>query len=268
MEKLTLEHLKNKLPLGMGAAERADFSFQKWGFEEEKKIGELKKQSSRMGPFVSSVLALMLKNLGKHDFSSSAFELPQKLLVLNQMRMMDVLYMYIYLRYDQLDDQVRLDVGCPSCGKVNKDFVASLNGLDVNCLGKDEKVDAIIDYKLRKPFQIGNDLIEVIKVKRTLWDAMEKTTDEISSNSGALMQLIFEHSIAGVNDEVGYVDHEKLLEGMLKIDIERLSKVITKHNGGPMLILEGKCKFCGAPFYKQLDWSYDSFFGSSSLPQD
>lgn len=262
MKKITLNELGTHLPIPMEGKKTNEFSFKTWGLTEEKEIGEIKRKTQYMGPFINEVLSLMLDSCCGEDFSK--MELPQRKLLLHQMPMMNVLYMWIYLRYDQLDEMIRLDVGCPGCGRMNKNFVANLGGLDVECPEDEDK--RIADYKLRKSFKIELEEIEILKISRTPWGAMDNADDETTTNQGKLMELMFRNSIVGTNDEEGYVDFDKISNGLRKRDIEFLSNDIQKHNAGPSLAVEGKCEFCPTKFYRQIDWSYDSFFGSSSLP--
>jgi len=283
MKETTLGEWGNKLPIGIKGKSRRDFTFKSWGLDEEKEISEMKRKSTTMGPFVNQLLSYMIK-----DFCGESFEnkdINEKLITFNQLILSDVLYMYLYLRYDQLDELVRMDVTCNNCGKINKDFTANMEGLDVDVLDvetvkivnpvktdspKQPEAPDNFSYKLRKPFKLGDDKIEVstIKLKRTPWDAMERASDEVTTNQGMLTELIFQNSIVGINDEIGYVDMDKLLKGFRKTDFERMSNAINKYNGGPTLRISDKCRYCSIHFYKQLDWGYDSFFGSSSLPQD
>lgn len=264
MQRVTLKELSNNLPIGLKGREKKNFSFKSWGLNEEKHISEMKRKAGNMGSFVNNVLCYMVQDLAGENFAAKTND--EKMLTINQMKMMDILYVYIYLRYDQLDEHVRMDIGCPTCGKLNKDFVADLSGLDVD-LPEATDLDTC-EYHLKAPVKFGDLDIEMIKIARTPWDAMERANDEVTTNSGKLMELIFKHSIIGVNDVTGHIDVDKLMQNFKKRDLERLSLIITKHNAGPSLNVSDKCKYCRSIFFKQLDWSYDNFFGSSSLPRD
>lgn len=269
MRKTTLEKLGPNLPIPLPPTKdqkfTTDFSFKSWGLSEDKTIGEIKRKAQYMGPFINKVLGLMLHKCGGVDFAAS--DDSKKEYMLNQMPMMNVLYMWIYLRYDQLDEMIRLDVGCPGCGRMNKNFTASLAGLDVDVVEKDDK--EIAEYVLKKTFTLDkkdSEVVKNLKIRRTPWEAMDRADDETTTNQGKITELIFHKSIVGCNDETGYVDFEKVAKKIRKRDIERLSIEIQDHNAGPSLAIEGKCAFCPVTFFRQLDWSYDTFFGNSSLP--
>ena len=151
---------------------------------------------------------------------------------------------------------------------MNKNFVANLGGLDVDV---PEKKDSLIgEYKLRKPFKITDkdaEDVKLLKFCRTPWSAMDTADDEVTTNQGMIMELMFSKSITGTDGEEGYIDIEVINKKIRKRDFEFLSNEMQKHNAGPTLAIEGKCKYCPTKFFRQLDWNYDSFFGSSSLPQ-
>lgn len=265
MKKMTLKELGNKLPIPLEGKDDLSFTFKSWGLAEEKQIGEIKRKIQYMGPLINEVLALMLVKCAGQDIQK--MESYQQIAFLSDMPMMNVLYMWIYLRYDQLDDEIRLNVTCPACNRLNKEIVASLDGLDIDTIETDD--EAIAKYSLKKPFKLEEsdaDPIKVLKLKRTPWSCMDTANDEVTTNQGMIMDLMFRHSIIGWDDEEGYADYDLLNNKIRKRDIERLSRKIQDHNAGPTLALEGKCKFCPSTFYRQLDWSYDHFFGSSSLP--
>lgn len=262
MKKVTLKELGPCLPIPVPGLQNQFFKFKNWGLAEEKKIGEIKRKSNHMGPFVNEVLSMMLEECGGIDFTKK--ETHEKKYEIHKMPMMNILYLWIYLRYDQLDEEIRMNVGCPGCGRVNQNFVANLQGLDIEVPEQDDA--NTIEYKLRKSFEVDGKLISSFKINRTTWGCMDSADDETTTNQGKIMEIMFKNSICGVNDETGYMDVDKILQNVKKIDIEHLSNAIQKHNAGPTLSVEGKCSFCPTTFFKTIDWSYDSFFGSSSLP--
>jgi len=158
-------------------------------------------------------------------------------------------------------------VGCPGCGRMNNNFTASLGGLDIDVPDDDD--DLISKYDLKKPFKIADedaDNVKFIKFTRTPWFAMDTADDEVTTNQGKIMELMFTKSIVGTDAEEGFIDVEVINKKIRKRDFEFLSNSIQKHNAGPSLSIEGKCHYCPTKFFRQLDWSYDVFFGSSSLP--
>ena len=267
MKRTTLGELGNHLPIPLEGNKDTSFTFKSWGLKEEKEINEIKRRTQYTGPFIAEVLVKMLERCAGEDFTK--MEPHTAIYEIYKMPFMDVIYLWIYLRYDQLDPHLRLNITCPRCNRMNENIIASMDGLDVDVIEEGDSPHG--EYELKKQFKLEEDdadVIKVIKLKRTPWACMEKTDDEVTTNQGMIMDVMFRHSIIGWDEEEGYADFDKFNAKLRKIDFERLSNSIEVHNAGPTLAIEGKCKFCPSKFHQAMNWSYDSFFGSSSLPME
>jgi len=259
-----LKDLKNNLPVELPDRETQEFTFKNWTMKEEKQIAKLKTSSGMMGKFVSSVFQLMLNRFCGEDFDAK--DTNEKILTINQLDLPNVMYMWVYLRYEVMGEFVVMDVNCPTCGRLNKQRTFNIESMDIHVK---EKTEPRYDYyTLLKPFDFGGETVEKLKIRVTKWDAMESAKDEVAANEGLMKELIFRNSIIGMNDAEGHIDSASIIENLHKRDIEKLSQKISEHNGGPSLSLEDKCEFCGTDYSKFLNWSYDHFFGQSSLPAD
>lgn len=268
MKTIDLKELKNQLPIGLKNKEGVYFennifSFKSWGLEEEKNISKMKIESKSAGQFINQMLSYMLEKIGDHNFEN--MEEPAKLLMINQMNLVDVLYMYIYLRYDQLGNTISLNIPCGTCGKLMKGFDADMDGLDVT-VREDEDADDW-NYELRKKFDIDNEEVKSLKIRRTPWAALESVKQNEAMGTSELFQIMLKHSMMGKNDEVGYQQLDDIFKKIRKVDFEYLTQFLSDKNGGPSMNVEGNCKFCASPFLFALDWNYQTFFGTSSLPQ-
>lgn len=263
--KTTLGKLKNKLPIEVKSKADQTFTFKSWGMTEEKKLAKLKDKNPSMGRFVSAVLKEMLTTLHGEDFEG--LDEKDKGLILNQLPMGSVLYMYLYLRYDQLGPEINLQFDCPYCDKKIKDFIANIEDMDVDC--KTGNYDDVEIYKLRKPITLdaGNQLVEALKIGIGKWDIME-SADRVNSNDEATMkEHSFRRCIVGVEGVDTQISPDSIIKKLLKIDIEGLHSFISNHNGGPSVQAEIECPVCSAEFSHTIDWRYESFFGIGSLPQ-
>lgn len=258
-----LKDLKNNMPIPMPGKPSQEFSFINWTMKQEKSIANMKKETGMMGKFVSAVICYMLDTLYGEDFKNKTKD--EKIVFINQQDMPNIMYLWVYLRLETLGDEIKLDVICPSCGRNNKDRTFTLNTMDITT--KSINDSRISSYKLIKPFMFNDERIETLDINITKWEAMESAKDEVATNEGLLKELIFKNSIIGVNKSEDFIDIESLIENLHKIDIESLSNAISKHNGGPALTLSDKCVFCGAEYFRFLNWSYDYFFAASSLPE-
>ena len=275
----TVRGLKNFLPIGLEVNEQHgfipkdnSFKFKDWGFEEEEKIAKLKNEESSSGVFATKVLSLMLDELGGLKWDKLG---EIKAVILNQMNLADMLYMYIYLRVESLGSEFAFsNLVCPFCNYTHEEYVVDLKDLDVDCMPEGEKPSDSVDYKLLKPIKyshVGPDkkpieeVIESFKICRSKWNVMETITGETASNEALTKKVILKGSIVGYNDSIGFVDAENMIGKLRKIDFERLDRVISNHNHGPTIVVSDKCKNCNKSWNQQINWSYDYFFGSSSL---
>lgn len=263
--KSTLKELANKLPIEIKGKENQFFTFKNWGMPEEKKIAEIKGENPNMGRFISQMMYLLLDTLHGEDFGGQ--EEAKKILTINQLPMGDVLYMFIYLRYDQLSEDISMGFHCPNCQKLVKDWVADLGDLDVDCKRGDW--EDTVTYKLKKPITLekGEQLIDNLKLTVAKWDAMERATEEIATNDAARQEHQLKACLQGSEGYEGHLDANEVINKLAKKDLEYLQKVISSHNAGPSIQAEVQCSRCKHKYLQMIDWSYDNFFGASSLPQ-
>lgn len=275
----TLKELGSLLPIGLipkpewkFAPKDNSFKFKEWGFEQEQEIAKLKNKENSSGKFAAEVMNMMLDELGGVKWDSIG---EAKRLVLNQLYMGDMLYLYICLRIEALGHEFALNgILCPHCGHKHKEFVADLRDIDVDTLPKDEKPDQLFEYKLKKPIKYSHkgsdgevpEDITLFKIARSKWQTMEELTMEMAENGALAKKCILKGSIAGYNDSEGYVDADKMIGSLKKIDYEMMDKFIGMHNLGPTIVVADDCKSCGKKWAQQINWSYDHFFGASSLP--
>lgn len=276
----TIRQMGNSLPVGLLARPEwkfqpkdNSFKFREWGFEQEQQIAKLKNTEKSIGRFASAVIDMMLLELGGLSWEKLG---EQRILVMNQMFMADMLHLYICLRIESLGHEFALsNLTCRSCGHEHKEFVVDLRDLDVDCLPEGEKPDEKFNYVLKKPITYvhkgldGQDVeekIESFKIGRSRWATMEEITGEAASNAALTKKCILKGSIVGYNDSEGYIDADKMIGSMKKVDFELIDKFIGQKNLGPTIIVEDNCKNCGKKIVQQINWSYDYFFGASSLP--
>ena len=276
----TIKQMGNSLPVGLlprpewkFLPKDNSFKFREWGFEQEQQIAKLKNTEKSIGRFASQVLDMMLLELGGVNWEKLG---EQRVLVMNQMFMADMLHLYICLRIESIGHEFALsNLRCTSCGHEHKEFVVDLRDLDVDCLSSDEKPDQKFVYILKKPITYvhknadGQDVeekIESFKIGRSKWTTMEEITGEAMSNAAMTKKCILKGAIVGFNDSEGYVDADRMIGSMKKIDFELIDRFISQKNLGATIVVEDDCKNCGKKINKAVNWSYDYFFGASSLP--
>ena len=268
-KKMTLKELGPNFPVIRRDAngkiiENRSFSFIEWDMAMEELISELREKSENTGKFVNQMFGELLDNFEGEDFQSKNDG--QKTLAIKKLEFPNVMYMFIYLRVEELGTDLRMDLTCPRCKKAIKDFIADLNTLEVHV--KDKEHQRLRTYELKKPIALGDKVITKLKYDVSTWSCLEDATEDISDNDGKMKRLMFESSICGVEDENGPVDHvdrKSVIGKLKKADIEKCIRDVVENNAGPSMLLKGDCPHCKAEFYKALEWRYEYFFDSSSL---
>lgn len=268
----TLDELGPNLPilpnsLTIQKPKDKSFSFLEWDMEIEEKISEIQSKAKNIGHLVSQMMCLLLDQFCGQDFQSLPEE--QKILNINQLEFPNVMYLFIYLRTEELGYDLKMDVTCPACKKLNKDFVADLRTLEVH--QKDESHKRSHAYDLIKPILLENgDVVQAVHYDVSKWDAMERATPDVADNAGKMKQLLFRSSVTQVEvksdkDKTKNYPIDLVIKKLKKVDIEKISSAITQNNAGPLMAMKGNCIHCQAEWYRVIDWSYNYFFDSSSL---
>lgn len=271
LRKSTLGELGNTLPIFDGA-DNLTFSFRDWDMDVEEQLSDLQEDAPNVGAFVRSMMDLLLDEFKGKDYQSLSKE--EKVMALSQLHFPNMMYMYMALRVEELGHELHFDtVKCPHCAKDNKDFIADMRGLDVDC--KDKEHEMTVDYELKKTISLENPnggpatLVTGLKVGISKWDSLESVPTEKAGNGGYVKKAIFNSAIIGAynNGELieKFIDVKTLVRKIKKFDIERIGKKIVVNNAGPDMKLSGSCQFCRKDFETQINWGYESFFDSSSL---
>lgn len=267
---IDLKSCGNNLPvIRMDAAGQfikdRSFTFLDWDMEIEEKLADVKSNTKTLGGFVSEMMKILLDQLCGINFQDKSEG--EKALILNQMEFVNVMYMYIYLRTEEMGFDLKLPINCPSCRHEMKDFVADLQTFEIHT--KDEGHKREKEFILTRPICIKDEMITSFMLGHSKWEAMENASMESSQNEAKIRQLLYKSSIIGFHNDKGliegFLNQDEVIMKMKKIDIEKIANVIQEHNAGPLMAVEGKCTKCKETWYKMLDWSYDFFFGSSSL---
>lgn len=270
-DKTTLDQLGASLPVLRYDQDKkpvadSTFSFLEWDMETEEKIAKIQKKARNVGQMVSQILCLLLDRFCGTDFQ--ALPKDQQILLVNQLEFTNVMYMYIYLRTEELGYELKLDVTCPTCKKLNKDFVADLRTLEIHT--KNETCQREHVYQLQKPVIMSDGVVvSALGYDVARWDVMERATADVAENGAKMKQLLFMSSIRQVKtdkDDAAKILVESVVKKMKKIDIEKISAAIVENNAGPLMAMKGVCVHCESEWFRMLDWSYNYFFDSSSLP--
>lgn len=263
----TLGELGPNLPVGVsvqGAPRSRAFRVRPYKMKQEKALAVLRDEAkgNNIGSFVSDALALMLQTVGPHNFDG--MKDGERQLVINQLSMPDVLYLYLYLRYSALGDEpVVMLVRCQSCTTEYR-WYGDLGSMEVKVV-EDDKSDLTRTYELRDPMQFRGKEVSKLKLGLISWNLFSRP--EFQSR-GSMQNATIMASIVGVHGidaipgtfQVGSSD----LDDMTKYDMTGLIRDIEVNTPGPQLDVTPECPSCQHKQKMMLDWSWDSFFARSA----
>lgn len=277
--KTTLGELGAKLPvycLGKDKKPIQDlsFSFHTWDMEMEEKLAERAEKSKNVGLFINEMMCMLLDQFCGQDFQ--AIDGANKTLMMNQLDMSNMMYLYIFLRVEVMGADYRLSIVCPNgrCGKQIDDYVVSLEDVDVHVKEFDfekgePKNPRVAKYELVKPILFNDMTITAFEFDVSKWDYMERSEKSDGDNTASLKKLMLKSSISGFYTGTlkvtKFLDPQAVMKKLQKVDIEKCIRMVTENNAGPAPVLAGECPHCKTKWHKPLDWSYRGFFDSSSL---
>jgi len=245
------------------------FSFLDWDMKVEEELSKLLKDSKNIGVFINAMLCKLLDNFCGMDFQS--LDKSEKTFLLSQLEYTNIMYMYIYLRVEELSEELKVNLNCPVCQKEIKDYICNLYSLDVSC--KSDKHERKHEYNLKKPIHFKhNEISKIItgfNIDITQWNSLEGITVGNKFSDTSLKKRMFYSSIVEFLDSKGvisdFIDKKTVIDKLKKADIEKILSLITENNAGPSMVTEIECPHCGNQSEKVLEWRYEIFFGSSSL---
>lgn len=267
-KELTLLEQGANLPVGiLDPASRPVRSIEvrRWRLREEKMLAELVRPGTNMAQYVTSVLATMCTRLGVHDFEGSGMKPEVRSAAVSSMWMADVWYAYVWLRYKSLGKVVKMTLTCAKCG-LEYPYQADLETLRVRTIERAE--DASWSYELREPIKIRGKQVSKLGFGLQRWAAVETI---FGTNSGAAKAAAIAGAIRTINDEKEeLVFSENDVDELSKQDFEGIIAQMDEQFVGPNMAIEisrddRPCpKKCPVEGRVAIDWSYNSFFGSSS----
>ena len=273
VDNVTLGAHGASLPLGIITTDASyvkGFSIRPWRMKEEKELSRHKKDSQgiSLAQYVSMVLGTMCSSIGTHNFDAPGYadNPAARRVIVSQMYMGDVFYIYAYLRREAIGNEMGVKITCRRCNK-DYDYVADLGSIEVRTAETLEQM--CWDYKLKHPITIRGKTIHTFRMAPPRWSAMESIAGNPSE--GVAKEVTILASITGLNGEsnpVMLVPAE--IQELSKYDIEKVTSEIDNHYLGPKMALEldgsHACPHCDHRDKRLLpiDWRYDSFFSTSS----
>ncbi len=266
MRTTTLAELGSNMPVGILAGDKLvkPFRLRPFRLKEEKELGALREGTKGMtfGQFTSGVLSKMLISAGPYAFDGMKEQ--ERRLAISQMVMADVLYMYLYLRYEALgaDEPVVMRCVCPACRHDFK-MPADLGSLEVRVV-PETAVDLRRRYQLRDSIEIQGKERKLLYLRPINWGVMEDKSFALD-NQAVREAKTLSASIVGCEGPVTnpLVISDNDLELMTKYDMEGIKSDIEENTPGPIMVLNSECPACKVPFQQMINWTYESFFTRS-----
>lgn len=256
----TLEQLGMCLPIGIRGPSGLDRSLavRPFSLREEKEIGKLRdRQEGNIATSVGAVLSVMLTRFGSHDFSSMNDKARRA--TISQAYMGDVYYAYIMVRKEALGKGVPIQVRCPAC-RNKAEIEGDLETLEIKMVEKEE--DSFWEYELLTPLEIRGSAVRILKFGIPKWFSIERIPSQRGLNYGVAKAALIFGSLVGTDSKVVMTEDD--VDGLMKRDLERITKEMDRHHLGPNMAVELECPACKEEIRSSMDWSYDSFFSTSS----
>lgn len=262
IKKTTFAQLGANLPLGVQDGDGVlakPFEVRDWTMKEDRAVGALRDKAGELGVgrFIAEFIAKMALRVGNHDFEK--MKDAEKIVVVNQMFLGDVFYVYVWLRVEALGAELPLDLQCPKCREPIS-MKADLSSLDVKTANNLN--DVRWTYDLKKPFDVRGKKAERLLMGPPRWSALSGLKGQM--NLGLARFSAVKGAIWGVDGhgDITLADHE--IDEMRKVDIEEIQNSIDGHFVGAEMAVEVECPGCARKSLVSLDWSYDTFFSISS----
>lgn len=270
MNEVTLREQGAKLPIGIlgddGVALQKEFTIKRWTAKQERELGRLRQEgkSLSMPEHIALVLAVLCERIGPYDFTQMK-KLAEKQLAVSQMFSGDVFYVYSYIRCHTLGSTLAFNVVCPVCGR---EYSSETDLMDMTNTVAENLDETLWEYNLLEPFTFREVEAKTLKIGPTYWSSLEKAEVEGSLDiEGGKMAMIL-GSIRGIKEfPVDVVPVIEELDDMGKRDIVGIVDKMNDSHFGPDMRLITACPKCFTDNVQPINWSYQSFFGSSSLSQ-
>ena len=274
MEMTTLGALQNVLPIGYaqnGKVHR-QFKLHDWFMKQEDQIADLHQKHQNddtVGVQVADVLSIILASIGDIPVANGKREYEENRLLLGQMYLQDIMYIYLYLRSVAVDQYIGVALTCPFCNKKHEHARGDLSTMEVERYTPKDTYPPTDTIKLSKGLTIGGKTFKKIHIGPARWTAIESLSADEMNNAAMFQRATWRGSITSVegHDTKGgpFVPDDAMFETLRKTDMMKLAVAIDNINAGPDMSINMECTRCHKEFDHLVNWAYRDFFGKSSL---
>lgn len=259
MKKTTLKEWGRQLPIGLNPGESKfvrDFEFREFLFNVEREVSDAiqKANANSVSANATLVLSKLLTKLQGHPCDPANPEATQALLA--RCYVADVMYMWLWARYESMGNEFQMPFICAFCGNVEEPIPTfDIGAIDVNVPDNPTELEA--EFKFSQPYRIRGKDTKLFKVRPPSWSVFIGTSQANWNYKSRLFQASI---FASDTEEGGLTITEVELDAMKRKDYKGLEKAIDKIAAGPMLALDIDCKKCKKTNKRMLDWEYETFF--------
>lgn len=235
-------------------------SFQPYTMGMERRLGEIRQQHPDWSFFqyLTEVLKLMV------GFGPDWDDLgpKEKLMRINQLYFPNAVYAYVQLRRNSLGPKGVIPVVCPTCGhKWNYEFDLDDTPVTVVDGPINGPEDISWEVELEDGFKWGDTTIKTLTLTVPRWQAVAGIRR--SSNPVTLqLELLRTYIVSPPRHGTPTM---QVLEGITRRDMLIIGKSLDDHAVGIDFSINTACPLDKTPIDVTIDWSMDTFFGTSYL---
>lgn len=258
----TLKENGLALPVGVVAGERFDKTLEviPYKLKQERELAKIKRPGLPVSEYVQTALSLLVARFGPHDFTK--MEPGERKLVISQAWLPDILYTYLYVRYNSLGADYPIEAKCGSCGTLNKYIVGDLSTVEVAIVNDPKAM--YWDVELR-------DGLPIMGKNRSRLRLQPPVYGMLDFNAAVEGELPFLNVLRaclvtaeGVEGPPVILDADA--DEMSKWDIESVQRTIEERTPGPRMIVESRCRRCKSEMLSVINWASEGFFSLPSRP--
>ena len=259
MQKTTLGEWGHKLPVGFldGGKFNREFTLRESNFGLERQIqkGRSKERNRTRGEDASYILSKLLTSLGGQKLDPDKPAEAQALLAKSWLA--DVMYMWIWARYEACGDLLEIPFPCPYCDHVEDPPAKyEMPGFDVSVAEHPDELNSV--YKLKSPLEVRGQAVATFKLQPPTWSIYMTAAQDDGEQDARLLTSM----VCGTDKHESILLTDVEIDRMKRLDYIGVKALATKMAYGPQLTIEHECSKanCGKKGRLYLDWGYDSFF--------
>lgn len=273
LKESTLELYGQSFPIGVdrgdGGLAKA-FAFDRIDYEFEERLDRARNRKGGPGnhpaKIATEVLASVLTEFGG-DTEFATKNHKHKVAAIEGAYMEDVLYAWVCLRVETMGADLAIRWECVGC-EHEWTWSTDLKGLEVTVLDTPPKPKTV---GLIYPVSWGDQIIDTVELLPAKWRAVCQTKNaQRRGTLGDIKAGLVRSAVRSVRTKAGVELPlaPRIFELIHKLDRERMAQVMdSKEFPRCDLTFEIECPECAFVQRTPLDWTWDFFFGSASLPR-